>query len=186
MEVVVALGLLVVVITPASLLFIKSMQASKLDEQRQAAAMIADETLEMAKSRNPTTLLNGRKATDVDTQWKNPGPINLAQSAEPPLVDTTGTTFIPATATTSVVGGVTYTVNTILGLCYTPTSTANSVTTSCDKTNAAGTSLMYRLMVSVTWSAGHGARCSTSTGLCNVLTDALIDPANGDPLFNNN
>jgi prepilin-type N-terminal cleavage/methylation domain-containing protein len=79
-EVIVALALLAVITMPASLLFIQSMQTSKMDEQRQSAAMIANETLEVVRSRNPTTLMNGRKATDVDTQWKNPGPINLANT----------------------------------------------------------------------------------------------------------
>lgn len=186
-EVIVALALLAVITMPASLLFIQSMQTSKMDEQRQSAAMIANETLEVVRSRNPTTLMNGRKATDVDTQWKNPGPINLANTNEPTLVDTGGTTVIPATAQTSTVGGVKYTVNTIIGTCYAPTGTPNSITTSCDKTNAAGTSPMYRVAVSVSWSAGRGYSCPTKTsGLCSVVTDTLIDPALGDPQFNNN
>jgi type II secretory pathway pseudopilin PulG len=186
MEVIVALGLLAVVITPASLLFIRSMQSSKLDEQRQAAAMVANETLEVVRSRNPTTLLNGRKASDVDAQWKNPGPINLANANEPTLVDTNGTTVVPATPQFSTVAGVKYTVNTIIGICYAPTSTTNSTTTSCDKTNSPGTSQMYRVAVSVTWNAGHGYSCSGNGGLCSVVADTLIDPALSDPLFNNN
>jgi type II secretory pathway pseudopilin PulG len=186
MEVIVALGLLAVVITPASLLFIRSMQSSKLDEQRQAAAMIADETLEMVRSHDPTTLLLGRKATDVDTQWKNPGPIDLSQTQEPTLTDTGGTNVIPATKQTTMVGGVQYTVNTIVGLCYAATSTASSNATTCVKTNAPGTSQMYRVLVSVTWSAGHGYTCSGNGGLCAVVVNTLIDPQLGDPLFNNN
>jgi hypothetical protein len=140
------------------------------------------------RSHDPTKLLDGRSATDITTQWNNPGPVSLAQSNKPTGGDPTSTNFIPATPQYSTVAGVKYTVNTILGFCYAPTGTAavSNTSTTCDKNNVIGTSVMYRVSVSVSWSAGHGYSCSGAGGLCTVVADTLIDPAVGDPLFNNN
>ena len=116
-EVIVALGLLAIVMSAASMLFIRSLAQDKQQQQRQAASQLADQGIELVRAHDPKTILNGRTQAQIDAQWGSPGPINLSQSTKPTAVGS-GTAIVPATPTTVVVAGTKYSVNTIIGICY--------------------------------------------------------------------
>jgi prepilin-type N-terminal cleavage/methylation domain-containing protein len=186
MEVMVALGLMAIVMSAAGMLFIRSLSSGKQQEQRQVASGLADQGLEIVRAHDPQTILNGRTQSQIDAQWASPGPINLTQSNKPTAVGS-GAAVIPTTPTTYVVAGTTYSVNTIIGTCYVPATGSSSSpgASACVKTSTTGAALLYRVSVSVTWAAGHGAGCQVGLGVCSVVSDTLISPS-GDPMFNNN
>jgi prepilin-type N-terminal cleavage/methylation domain-containing protein len=174
-EVIVALGLLAIVMAAASTLFIRSLAQDKQQQQRQVASQLADQGIQLVRSHDPKTILNGRTQAQIDAQWASPGPIVLSQSTKPTAVGS-GTAIIPTTPTTVVAGGTKYSVNTIIGICYAGTTgTSNCVATGT-------TGKLYRVAVSVTWNGAHGNGCSAGT--CSVVADTLIDPS-VDPTFNN-
>lgn len=180
MEIMVALGLIAIVMAAAGTLFIQALQNSKQQQQRQVASILADQAIEVVRAHLPSTLLNGRTQAAMDTQWASPGPIDLSQSNEPTAV-TTGTLVVPTTAQTSVVDTTTYSINTIIGYCW----AAKTLASDCLKSSTTGPVKLYRVAVSVTWTAGHGTKCTMGNGTCSVVADTLIDPSS-DPTFNNN
>lgn len=174
-EVIVALGLLAIVMSAAGMLFIQSLAGDKQQQQRQVASQLADQGIQLVRAHDPKTILNGRTQAQIDAQWASPGPIVLNQSTKPTAVGS-GAAIVPTTPTTVVAGGTTYSVNTIIGICYAGTTGASD----CVATGTTGK--LYRVAVSVTWNSARGTGCTA--GVCSVVADTLIDPS-ADPTFNN-
>jgi hypothetical protein len=112
-------------------------------------------------------LLAGRYQTAVLAQWA------AATAATPTSVSRTNPAYIAGTGsvtpavpltTTTTVEGLVYTANILIGSCYQP------ATGPCDKTNVAGSGLMYRIIVQVTWSEGGNTKCT------GTLVNATEDP----------
>lgn len=174
-EVIVALGLLAIVMSAAGMLFIQSLAGDKQQQQRQVASQLADQGIELVRAHTPNSILNGRTQSQIDTQWASPGPISLSQSTKPTAMGS-GSAIVPTTPTSVVAGGTTYSVNTIIGICYAGTTGVSD----CKPTGTTGK--LYRVAVSVTWNAAKGSGCTA--GVCSVVADTLIDPS-ADPTFNN-
>jgi type II secretory pathway pseudopilin PulG len=171
----VALGLLAIVMSAASMLFIRSLATDKQQQQRQVASQLADQGIQLVRAHDPKTILNGRTQAQIDAQWASPGPVNLSQTTKPTAVGS-GTAIIPTTPTAVTAGGTKFSVNTIIGICYAGTTGVSD----CKPTGTAGK--LYRVAVSVTWNGSHGNGCVGGT--CSVVADTLIDPS-AEPTFNN-
>jgi hypothetical protein len=172
----VALGLLAIVMSAASMLFIRSLAHDKTQQQRQVATQLADQGIQLVRAHDPKTILNGRTQAQIDAQWASPGAINLSSSTKPTAVGS-GAAIIPTTPRTAVAGGTSYSVNTIIGICY---AGKTGATSDCLATGTGGK--LYRVAVSVTWNGSHGNGCTNGT--CSVVAATLIDPS-ADPTFNN-
>jgi len=178
MEVVVALGIILVVMTFSLAFFIRSMQGTALQQQRQAAVAVADQAMELTRSvpaSKPLTgtvspLLAGRDESRVDAQWASPGSVVTSQSVRQFDPDATSTSMpLVPFSTTSVVNNVSYPVRTFVDGCY------------LDSTGACGptpnTHLMYRVTVEVNWQPKADQSCSGVGGPCAYVVSTLRDPS---------
>ncbi len=181
-EVVVALTIVLIVMTSSLAFFLRSMQTSSVNQQRQAAASIGEQAMEQWRNVNPADLLCGRSTvigpapTPAVVDLNNTTQATISSSADCP-------TSTPVPLATSVPNGpTTYNVATYIGACYLPSGTGSSTAT-CTTTSGAGTESipMYRVIVDVSWTPAKGHGCPTSLG-CNYVLSTLRDP-NVDPTF---
>jgi Tfp pilus assembly protein PilV len=181
-EVVVALSLVMVVMMPVTMLFVRSMSSTALQDQRQAAVALADEALELSRAVPATRLTDGRTATAVTAQLSaRPTTAKLDDASGTLVRDGAATQAAPALDLTSLVGGVTYDVRTFVSRCYRPSVAAAS----CVATPTTSTP-MFRVTASVSWVPGRRQNCTLAGGVCEVVASTLVDPTTVDPIFNVN
>jgi prepilin-type N-terminal cleavage/methylation domain-containing protein len=176
MEVVVALGIILVVMTFSLAFFIRSMQGTALQQQRQAAVAVADQAMELTRSVPASTLLAGRDGSRVDAQWASPGSVVISQSVRQfdPAATPTSTPLV-SFSTTTLVNNVSYPVRTFVDGCY------------LDSTGDCGpipnTHLMYRVTVEVRWQPKADQSCSGAGGACAYVVSTLRDPSPDVPFI---
>ncbi len=175
-EVVVSLMLIALSMTAALSLFIRTMKATDVQDQRGQAVELGNDQLEYLRALAPGNLVAGRTQAVVDALWASPGGVNTSQDVE--YWDSTATgssTPTVPTVKTTVVDNVTFTIRSFVDKCY------QAATGTCGTSNT-GTrpTVMYRLIVSVAWTAGNTSGCSGGT--CTYITSTLRDPSI-DPSF---
>jgi prepilin-type N-terminal cleavage/methylation domain-containing protein len=187
-EVIVSLVLLAMVAVAVLGLFVGGMKDVAGLDRRQIAVAFAGQTMELVRtvsavrdSSGNSTLTAGRTHAAVDAQWTAAAGADLSQTDEAWDTTATGsaTPSVPLTSTRTV-GGVTFTSTNLVGTCWRPAAGGTCVRAA---SKVASSVLMYRVIVSVTWSEGAGTSCSAST--CSYALASLVDPGS-DPEFNVN
>lgn len=186
-EVVVSLVLLTMVMASVSTLFMHAVKDATGLDRRQVAVSLADQYMQGGVGISATrdangnsTLISGRFQQAVDAQW---AVVTADLSQTDQEYDTTATaSSSPVYPLTRIVGlgGVTYTVQRIVGSCWRPSGGGDCVKAAA---KAASSQFMYRIIIQVTWSEGTGTSCSGSA--CHYELATLVDPG-GDPTFNVN
>jgi len=194
-EVIVALAILSLLSTSLLTLFIRAMATADGNSDRQAATSVANQVLENARTVSPripdggaagnSAIVRGRFSTAVTTQWNAATgtalltPLGQTDKVWDPTATSGSTPTVPLSSTV-LVGTTTFTAQTYLGTCMRAAGTAS---TACVPTAGApaGSVLMFRVIVSVTW----GTATACSGGPCQYVVSSLIDPSS-DKTFNTN
>jgi prepilin-type N-terminal cleavage/methylation domain-containing protein len=188
-EVIVALGLILFVMTGSVTFFVRSLQTSSTQQVREAAVALADADMEQARALTASGMLVNRDATRATAQWSAlPAAAQSATSLSTVAYDPNPTSTTPNLAfstsdSTTLVNNLQYTVNTAIGSCYLAVTT--SAVCSSANQGTTGATLMYRVIVDVHWSPKVGENCPASG--CDYVVTTLRDAqALGEPLFNSN
>ncbi|MFB9377825.1 prepilin-type N-terminal cleavage/methylation domain-containing protein [Kineococcus gynurae] len=192
LEVIIALSLLAVISTSALVLFTRGMTTTSNLERRQAAIALASSGIDRARALSPAQLVSGRTQADVTTAW------NASSAPDRGLTLPTwdaatpvGPLLLPITETPSV-GNVTYTVRTLVGVCFRSRTagTTGAGSAACDRAGMASAPLSTptglvrenRVVVEVLWtSVTGGSGCVDNACVYRVST--LVD-GNSDQLWN--
>ncbi len=186
-EVIVALALIGIIAAGAATFFIKGVATSSKLQRDQAAATVATQAMEVVRAvdaQDPevasvtNNLLLGRSETAVKNQWNAAEATDTAATTaawDANSTTATGTATIPLVSTTRV-SDMTYTVNTLIGVCYRPSAASRSAQ-ECVATPATGVKT-FRVTVVVTWKE----RGCSSFG-CSYRLATLVDPT-ADPSWN--
>lgn len=184
-ETVAAISIVLIVVTPGTAMMLKSMGGTHLQQQRQAAAVLADQTLEFARAVAPARLRDGRSTTAVTAQLSAPTKADFSMGDPLELNNTSdGGTYssaapvLPLTDSTQSVANSAYTIRSFVARCYRPVDT----TSDCTATAVSGSTEMYRVTVSVQWVSNFGG-CDLPDSRCEVLTSTLVEPGTADPVF---
>ncbi len=178
-EALVAIVVVLLVATPATSMLMKSMSGTRLQQQRQAAAAMADQTLEYARAVKPEHLPEGRSIAAVTTQIAAaPTLANFDMGHPLTLNGTTGTAVLPLVDTSQSIGGTAYLVRSFVARCWRPAGASSH----CDAAVTAGSTEMYRITVAVTWRSAAGG-CTLPDAQCEVLASTLVEPGTADPVF---
>lgn len=196
-EVVVSLVLLALIMSAVIGLFVRMLHSSSGMQGRQAAVPVANQALDYARSIPPlrdstgnSKLVAGRYQSAVTAQWAAAASLTgVDLSGTYPTWDTTATASstpnLPIT-TTVLVSGKSYSVQTLVGICY-----RTGATSPCTKlssyatppaTPPAGSVALYRVIIAVTFTTPGDDTCSAG---CTYVASTLIDPSS-DPTFNTN
>lgn len=188
-EVIVALTLLAVVASAALVFFVRGTSGVAALQRKQSAVALANQATDLARSVVPNDLVKGRSTTGVLAQWAASSVPDEAISYPAGDPVATGTPLLPY-AVTQRVSNQTYTVNTLVGICYRTRAdvTGSGCTlapgspTAVPVATPSGLVKMYRVMVEVTWNAkGQASGCTD--GLCTYRVSTLVDPT-VDPTWN--
>ena len=186
MEVIVALGLILFVMTSSVVFFVNSLQTSSGQQSRQAAISVANQAMEIARAVPVANLVDGRAQATADTQWAAlPAAAAAAKAASvemydpPPVASTVAVPFTVADQTTFV-NKTQYTVDTAIGGCWVTAITPVRCTAPTPPTPTP-TPNVYRIIVDVHWPAKRGQSCPASR--CDYIVTTLRD-ASTDPVFN--
>lgn len=186
-EVVVAISLITIVATASGTLVLNGIAAGATVERRQVAVTIASGAMEavnaqsVAKSSSTgvSALYTGRTKAAVDAAWA----ANSTLSGVPKTYEAWDPSLIPGAPTlpitvTTIQAGTTYTVTTIIGACYLPTTGAGDCAkVTGNNTNYApliqpsATTILIRAVVVVKWTAGQ-----TCASGCSYAASTIIDP----------
>ena len=184
-EVIVALGLILLVMTSSCRVLRHSLQTSSGQQSRQAAISVANQAIEIARAVPVANLVDGRDQATADTQWAAlPAVAAAAKAASlemydaPPVAATVAVPFTVADQTTFV-NKTQYTVDTAIGGCWV-TATA-PVRCTAPATPPTPTPNVYRVIVDVHWPAKKGQSCPASR--CDYVVTTLRDSST-DPVFN--
>jgi len=184
-EVIVALGLILFVMTSSVVFFVNSLHTSGGQQSRQAAISVADQAIELARAVPVGGLLDGRDQTTATNQWSNlPAAAAAAKASTvlmwdtPPVAPTPAVPFTVHDQTT-LVNKTWFTVDTAIGGCWV-TATA-PVRCTAPATPPTPTPNVYRIIVDVHWPAEQGQSCPASR--CDYVVTTLRD-ASTDPIFN--
>lgn len=178
-EVVVALLLLSLVAASSAAFFLRSSIASSEQQRNQAASALATQAMETARSVRPAYLVQGRNTALVQAQWTASSSPQKSDTFPASDAGATGsaTPMLPMTTSTTV-SGETYSVSTLVGVCFRLRAVSSDTCTKAGAGNAnttpSGYVRMYRVMVDVSWSTGNANRCSS--GKCTFRTSSLVDP----------
>lgn len=200
-EVIVALTLLLFIMSASVVFFVRSLQVSGLQQQRQAATALGEQQLELARNITPTDLLCGRTQTSVNAaftaglastsnelkaelaatataqDWALPTPAHFAC----PLPGwPAGTEAVPSGQTASVVGKTTFTYQVYIGDCWVVGTTCSNGSTA-PYIGANATKYVYRIIVAVSWTPKAGQSCSTGR-TCYFIDESLRD-WHSDPTY---
>jgi type II secretory pathway pseudopilin PulG len=191
-EVIVALGLILFVMTASVTFFVNSTRTSSTLQVKIAAISLADAAMETARSYSPASaMLANRDITRATAQWTSlPAAASASTSLSTVAYDSTATgSTVPSipfstTDATTKVNNLQYTVSTAIGQCYMSALTG-AVCSSANIGNA-GATLMYRVIVDVHWAAKVGEVCPSSG--CDYVVVTLRDGTltSKEPLFNSN
>jgi prepilin-type N-terminal cleavage/methylation domain-containing protein len=200
-EVIVALGLLVLVMLTTAGFFVNSLKTSSGQAQQQEAAELANQQLEYTRSVPAKALLYGRTLANVITATTAPAPgitdlsqdvITSGSGGAPYNYDGwDGTSsgqasqVVPLSQTQTVSGAV-YTIKTFIDRCYVNFG-ANQQCVRIPVNNSDGSapSWLYRISVNVSWQLAGGRTCATASTACQFVASTLRDPGT-DPCFNVN
>ncbi|MEO8093953.1 MAG: hypothetical protein ABI632_03365 [Pseudolysinimonas sp.] len=186
-EVLVAIVLITIVAAASATLVINGVATGATVERRQVAVTVASGAMESVSAQSVATastgvsgLYTGRTYAALHAAWTaNSAAAGIPQTYE--VWDSTATASsspaVPITSST-VQAGTTYKVATLIGSCYQPSNGGN-----CAKapgylgdappaTVPANYTILIRVVVIVTWSAGKG--CSGFA--CSYVTSTLVDP----------
>ena len=200
-EVIVALTLLLFIMSASVVFFVRSLQVSGLQQQRQAATALGEQQLELARNITPTDLLCGRTQTSVNAAW-TAGLASTSNELKAELAATAtaqdwalptpahfacplsgwpaGTEAVPSGQTTIVVGKTTFTYQVYIGDCWVVgTSCSNGSTAPYIGANA--NKYVYRVVVAVSWTPKAGQSCSTGK-TCYFVDESLRD-WHSDPTY---
>jgi prepilin-type N-terminal cleavage/methylation domain-containing protein len=200
-EVIVALTLLLFIMSASVVFFVRSLQVSGLQQQRQAATALGEQQLELARNVTPTDLLCGRTQTSVSAaftaglaststelkaelaatataqDWALPIPAHLAC----PIPSwPAGTEAVPSGQTAITVGKTAFRYQVFIGDCWLVGTTCSNGTTA-PYIGANATKYVYRIIVAVSWTAKAGQSCSTGT-TCYFVDESLRD-WHSDPTY---
>ncbi|GAA0289615.1 prepilin-type N-terminal cleavage/methylation domain-containing protein [Kineococcus aurantiacus] len=180
-EVVVALMLLAAIAASTAAFFLRSSVAASEQQRNQAATALASQAMDAARAVRPDYLLAGRSQSAVTNQW-NTSSAPLKTSTFPDWDSAAGPASVPALPLASTVQqqGETYSVSTLVGVCYRPAgNVANEQCTKASASNArstvSGYVRVYRVVVEVSWTTGGSTRCKAGT--CTYRADTLVDPS---------
>lgn len=183
-EVIVALVLMSITMSAVAVLFVGGIENSSGLQRRQAAVLVAQQALEVARAVSATPdalgcskLLQGRTAAVVDPYWAA-APTSVSSSTTVAYTPSgcSGALVVPVQGVPGVPGGVSdpvrlnglpYTVNTYVGTCRLEGTTAGC-------TPSGTGARLYRVVVAVRWTAsGCGSGCLYAAG---TLMDPSVDP----------
>lgn len=187
LETLVAMGMITVVMGAFTTFFVDTVQSTNHERARQAAAQIADSSVETIRSLPVSDLVTGRTtsgvASEFGTALANSAAVLPWLSSMVPAVDPiqppTATAKIPMVALNQTVNNIVYSVTDYLGSCV-----IVSGATDCGLGAAATGTSYLRAVVAVTWgdSTCPAATCSFLTAtLLNQDPDLVFNPAQTPP-----
>ncbi len=195
-EVIVSLVLLSLIMSAVTTLFIRSQKSSVGLQDRQAAVPVATQAMDIARtipavrdSAGNSSLVGGRTQAAVTAQWASvaglPG-VDLSDTyATWDTTATSGSTPVLPLATTVLISGKAYDVQSLVGICYRADVDSDCVKLSGQSTppatTPAGQVALYRVIIVVSFKTPDGG----CVGGCTYVTSTLIDPS-VDPTFNTN
>jgi len=140
-----------------------------------AATAVANRALELARAQaaqldgaGNTSLLAGRTPAAVNAM--NVSDLDLTDTQVASMPGAVGSPAVPLTATETV-GGITYSVRTVIGTCWRPVGGGE-----CDKSKGGDGVPLHRIIAAVTWP-------DCRKGECPVTAATLVD-ASRDPTYN--
>jgi type II secretory pathway pseudopilin PulG len=195
-EVIVALGLILFVMSASVPFFVRSLQTSSTQQVREAAVALADQGMEQARAVQASSMASGRNQTLAQTNWNAlPAAASQAMTQSSYWYDSSAlpgaTPLIPWTVSDSstLVNRLQYTVDTEIGKCWITSTSSQCTTTSgspsVNTSTLSGATPLYRVIVDVHWAPKPGEICPV-VGLlkrCDYVITSLRDPS-ADPLFN--
>jgi len=169
-EVIVALVLMSITMSAVAVMFVGGIKNSSGLQRRQAAVLVAQQALEVARA-------VGRTAAVVDPYWAAaPASVTSSTTVAHSASGCSGSLVVPVQGVPGVTGGVSdpvrlnglpYTVNTYIGSCG-----LEGAASGCTRTGAGAR--LYRVVVAVRWTAaGCGAGCVYTA---STLVDPSLDP----------
>ena len=179
-EMIVAILLIGIVMTALTTFFVTTVSATTRQGSAQAAAQLADDAVETARSLKGSAVAAGRDKTSSDVQWNSvvagvlPYQADMVETWDPGAAVNAGqTASLPTIPTLQTINNLVYNQNWYVGTCWQPTAGL-----ACGTTNTAGLVALYRVVVAVTWSdkACAGSKCS-------YVTSTLISGASSEPVF---
>jgi len=194
-EVMVAIAIIAVVAISAGSLTIAGINTASTQQRRQIAVTIASGTMESINSMSASVtdatgvsaLYTGRSASKVHAAWTaNAGVTGLAQTYE--TSDSTATAssvaIVPITSPSPLLqSGTNYTVTTLIGTCFQPTTAPASGHWDCTTVPGyatapsvipTGYTPLMRVIVVVRWTPGFG--CGSNG--CSTVVSSLVDSHN--------
>ncbi|WP_432540391.1 type IV pilus modification PilV family protein [Kineococcus sp. SYSU DK002] len=176
-EVVVALVLLGAVAAASAVFFTRAAVAASEQQRRQAATSLVQGALDDARAVDPDALLDGRSQAAATAQW------NASQAPDKAAAvvkggDGTKPLTVPWTSTVTL-GNETYTVNTLVGICYRTNGSNQTPGGGCTATKPSNSLELYRVIVEVSWTPGGLARACG--GACITRSSTVIDPSDDTP-----
>jgi Tfp pilus assembly protein PilV len=188
-EVIVALGILMIVMLSTAGFFVQSLKTSSTQAQQQEAAQLATQQLDYSRSVPAKALLYGRTQALVQVATNSPGITDLSQDVISGFNydgwDGTSSgqasQVVPINMPPQTVSGTVYNVTTFIDRCYVSFGTNQQ----CVRAAAAGSSWLFRISVNVSWKPTGGRTCPTASKACQFVASTLRDPGT-DPCFNVN
>jgi prepilin-type N-terminal cleavage/methylation domain-containing protein len=199
-EVIVALTLLLFIMSASVVFFVRSLQVSGLQQQRQAATALGEQQLELARNVTPTGLVCGRTKANVDAAWAV-GQASTSPELQAELAATataedwalptparhactltlpTGTTeAVPSAQTAVTIGNTSFKYQVYIGDCWLVGTTCGNG--SAPYTGANANKYVYRIIVAVSWTPKAGQSCST--GLTCYFVDESLRDWHPDPVY---
>lgn len=188
MEVIVAIAVISIVAISSVTLTINGIKIAAAQERRQIAVTIASGAMETVSAQSVSNLYEGRAKSDVQRDFATnssvPGIARLASGDYPTYQvwdqHPTPPVTIPATALPVIRSGTNFTVTTLIGPCYQPTTIQAGPAGDCKtltrhndpSDQVAGYLSLVRVVVVVKWTSGSGC----SVGGCLYSATTLIDP----------
>ena len=177
-EVVVALVLLGAIAASSAVFFTRAAVAASEQQRRQAATALVQGALDDARAVDPDDLLDGRSLAAITAQWNasqapdKAATVVVEKAAAQPLT-------VPMTSTVTV-SNETYTVNTLIGVCYRVNGGNGAAGGGCTAQKGSNPLELYRVIVEVSWQPG-GLAQACGGGACITRSSTVIDPSDDTP-----
>jgi prepilin-type N-terminal cleavage/methylation domain-containing protein len=182
-EVLVSIGLIGVVMAAVTSFLVSSMSVTAVQRGRQAAAQLAADATEQARTLRGPAVLTRRDQTSVQQQWSAPvtgvayylATMQAAWDATATYPDG-ATAPLPTGPSTSTLNNVSYQRSWYVGRCWQTLGGGD-----CVATGGASAVPLLRIVVAVTWPERHCAG-----GTCSFVSSTLISDGSDEPVFNLN
>lgn len=193
LESIMSISLIVVIVAALGTFFVGTTQAASMLRAKQAATVLADNTVDQIRALSPSDTYAGHASAAVLAQIASaPAKVTPWLAQMYPAYDDSGTAAPLAMTSTQLVGKISFTTTDYIGTCAVPLATASG--TDCLQScppithRAVGTCVpgyatsvavadFIRVVVAVTWSDSH---CANST--CAFVTSTLLN-SDSDPNF---